>query len=391
MDAKTDIFDPDLQSLLDALVDGVLLVDPMGRIRRVNAGACRMLETSEEAAYGRTLHDLLGPSHPLVPLCDQVMASGQPLVEDGLPIQRRYGDEVEISVSLSCIDEPDGGRALVAVLRDLTIFNSLHEQVSHEEQLISYGHIAAGIAHEVKNPLGGIRGAAELLHGWSEGNDRAQRTSDMIVREVDRITALVEELMVFARGETLDVERMNIHQLLDEVVHLVEHDPAAGSIRFERSFDPSIPEIEADHARLTQVFLNLARNAVQALSDQDAGGTLEITTRMIIEHRLIGRDGKPVLTVQISLRDTGPGIPPDTLARLATPFFTTKPKGTGLGLAVSQHWVKQHAGRLRIESEPGLGTTVHVELPIDSASTGPREAAGADVKRTTANTTGESR
>jgi two-component system nitrogen regulation sensor histidine kinase GlnL len=252
-------------------------------------------------------------------------------------------------------------------MRDRTTFNTLREQFSHAEQLASYGHIAAGIAHEVKNPLGGIRGAAELLGLWAKDDDRAARTADMIVREVDRITGLVEELMVFARGEGLELTRVNVHRLLDDVIQNAELDEAAHGVEFDRLYDPSIPEIEADAARLTQVFLNLVRNAVQAMEDADAAvRRIAIVTRMPLDHRLTGLRGRAVPTVQISLRDTGPGIAPDVLARLATPFFTTKTKGTGLGLAVSRHWIDRHGGRLRIESERGEGTIVHVDLPLEA-------------------------
>jgi len=256
--------------------------------------------------------------------------------------------------------------------------DTLREQFSNAERLASYGQIAAGIAHEVKNPLGGIRGAAELLGLWAKDDERANRTADMIVREVDRITGLVEELMVFARGDRLDLSTVNVHRLLDDVIQNAELDTAAEGVAFERLYDPSIPEIEADAARLTQVFLNLVRNSIQAMEDADtAVRRVSIMTRMPLDHRLTGLHGRAIPTVQISLRDTGPGIEPHVLARLATPFFTTKTKGTGLGLAVSRHWVDRHGGRLRIESDPGHGTTAHVDLPL-KAQVRPEESTSSD-------------
>jgi len=354
----------DVEGLLDALVDGVVLVDREGRIVHLNAEACRILEISPDVGPKRTFASLLGDAHPLAKLAAEVLSTRRPAVQDGLPVQRRHGGTLEVSVSLSPLDFDVQGTSLVVVMRDRTTLNDLREQFSHEERLASYGQIAAGIAHEVKNPLGGIRGAAELLGLWARGDERAKRTADMIVREVDRITGLVEELMVFARGDRLELGPVNVHQLIDEVIQNVELDGDAPQVRFERVYDPSIPDIEADRARLTQVLLNLVRNAVQAMEEREDAGVLEITTRMPLDHRLTGLNGRAVPTVQISLRDDGPGIAWDVLARLATPFFTTKAKGTGLGLAVSRHWINRHGGRMRIESEPDRGTTVHVDLPL---------------------------
>jgi nitrogen-specific signal transduction histidine kinase len=134
----------------------------------------------------------------------------------------------------------------------------------------------------------------------------------------------------------------------------------------ERRFDPSIPELLADADRLTQVFLNLARNALQALEGR--GGCLTITTRMSLDHPLPASAAEHAPTLVIEVKDDGTGIPPALLGRLATPFFTTRPGGTGLGLAVSRHWIARHGGTLRIESTPGEGTTVRVALPLRRAA-----------------------
>jgi two-component system nitrogen regulation sensor histidine kinase GlnL len=358
---------PDFEGLLEALVDGFVVLDGQGRILRLNSEASRIFETSSELAVDRTIDDVLGEGHPLERLVAQVLETKRPAVQDGIPVVRRHGDALEVSVSLSPIDGEIEGASIVGVLRDRTMFNQLREQFSNAELLVSYGHIAAGIAHEVKNPLGGIRGAAELLGLWAGEDERAHRTAEMIVREVDRITGLVEELMVFARGDRLELSTVNVHRLIDEVIQNAELDAAAESVEFDRLYDPSIPEIEADAARLTQVFLNLVRNSIQAMEDADtAVRRLTIVTRMPLDHRLTGLNGRAIPTVQISLRDTGPGIEPEVLARLATPFFTTKAKGTGLGLAVSRHWIARHGGRLRIESEQGAGTSIHVDLPLQA-------------------------
>jgi two-component system nitrogen regulation sensor histidine kinase GlnL len=232
--------------------------------------------------------------------------------------------------------------------------------VSERERLDDFGRIAAGIAHEVKNPLGGIRGAAEILA--SRASDaKTLDAAELIVREVSRIAALVDDLMVFARSEDLEPGELNIHRVLDDVLDLLAMDPLASGIEVERAFDPSLPEIQGDADRLTQVFHNLVRNALQAMEGR---GQLTITTRMAPRSRLSAPDGRPLPTLLVEIADDGPGIPAEVLGQLATPFFTTRAGGTGLGLAVSRHWVNRHDGALHIDSTPGRGTRVRVTLPM---------------------------
>ncbi len=356
----------DLESVLDAVLDGVLLVDRKGRVEHVNAEACRMFGASSETIRGTSIDRLLDPQRRVAGLARRAVETGQPFIEDEVLLERRHGDVLTIDISVSPLfDTEQRGGALdgaVVVLRDRTITNSLREIANQEEQFASYGLIAAGIAHEVKNPLGGIRGAAELLGRWSD-DERATRAASLIVSEVDRISNLVEELMIFARGDELTLAPMNLHQVLDSVIELALMDALCDGLAIERIYDPSIPEIIADADRLRQVFLNLVRNALQAMS---AGhGQLQIETRMTLDQRLTGQDRSSVPTVQVVVSDNGCGISPEILDRLATPFFTTRERGTGLGLAVSKHWVTRHRGTLQITSPPGQGTTVRINLPLE--------------------------
>jgi two-component system nitrogen regulation sensor histidine kinase GlnL len=249
----------------------------------------------------------------------------------------------------------------VVFLRDSTIQRSLQEVVNEREALAAFGHIAAGVAHEVKNPLGGIRGAAELLA--ARANDgKTIDAAELIVREVDRITSLVDDLMLFTQGEDLRLAPANIHRVLDDVLDLLTLDPISRGVDLQRLYDPSIPDALMDTDRLTQVFLNLCRNALQAM--EGGGGTLSISTGMTIERRITASDGEQYPTLRVEIADTGPGIAPEDLDKLATPFFTTRVGGTGLGLALSRHWLARHDGTLRIESAPGKGTRVKAELPL---------------------------
>ena len=375
-----------LQSIFDAMLMGVVLLDETGRVDLANSEAARLLGTSDQQLAGTHLSDHLDADHPVSRVLAEVHRLGRAAIHDEVEVPRRQAPALPVDITVAPIREPrsaSAGEPRIAItLRDRTASKSLQEEVLEQERQESYGHIAAGIAHEVKNPLGGIRGAAELL-SMRSGDDRSKQTADLIVGEVDRISRLVDEMMVFARGDHLQVSRVNIHQLLDAMMHLLSFEKGHENVRIERRFDPSLPEIEADPARLQQIFLNLARNALQAMEGSEGGGTLTLTTRMQLEQRLVGPDGRPRPTIEIRFSDTGPGIPAPILDRLSTPFFTTKRKGTGLGLSVARHWIGRHGGRLRIASAEGQGTRVSVDLGLRPPAGAERESApgGAEASR----------
>ncbi len=354
---------PDLQGIFDALLEGVVLLDGEDRIELCNAEALRLLGASQDAARSHRLTEVIAPNHPLSAIIQRVRALDRPEIHDEIDFPRRRAAPIPVEVSVSMLTRHAEAEGAVAIaLRDRSAARSLREEVSERDRQESYAHIAAGIAHEVKNPLGGIRGAAELL-GLSAPNERSQKAAQLIVTEVDRISGLIDELMVFARGEALALERVNIHQPLDVLLDLLELESGYEEIEVERLYDPSLPDLLADPARLQQIFLNLARNAMQAMDEK--GGRITLSTRMLLEHRLVGPAGRPQPTIEVRTCDTGPGVAPDQMQRLTTPFYTTKRKGTGLGLSVARHWVRRHGGRLRISSVEGEGTCVYVDLPLE--------------------------
>jgi two-component system nitrogen regulation sensor histidine kinase GlnL len=368
----------DLQGIFDALLEGVVILDDLGRIELANSEANRILGTTRELSAGQDLTSVLGADHPVCKIVEGVLRSRRASIHDEVEIPHRLAPPIPVDIAVSILNESEKDHAGIAIaLRDRSHARRLREEISERERQESYGHIAAGIAHEVKNPLGGIRGAAELI-GMDASNDRGRKVSALIVREVDRISDLVDELMIFARGDQLKLERVKVHRPLDALLDLLQLEQGYENIEIERLYDPSLPEILADADRLRQAFLNLARNAMQAMEEE--GGTLSLSTRMLLEHRLMGADGRPQPTIEISFADTGPGIPSNILSRLSTPFFTTKQKGTGLGLSVARHWIRRHGGRLRIESTEGQGTRVNVDLPLrppanDTSDTNPTNEA----------------
>jgi len=352
----------DLTGVLDAVIAGILVLDGEGRVELVNSAACGFLETSAEATLDQSVESVFGAGHPISRMVRTVIRTGGSASENELRLVRRSEDDLIVDAAVSPLfDEAGPPTGAVLVLRDRTIQKSLEKLVEDRESIQAFGSIAAGIAHEVKNPLGGIRGAAELLAERTE-EPRTKEIAEIIVREVHRIAALVDDLMAFTAGDAIRLGPINIHRVLDEVLELGGLDPISANIDIQRWYDPSIPEMQADGDRLAQVFLNLSRNAFQAMAG--SSGTLVVRTRMPLDHRIASEQGGQIPTLLIEFVDSGPGIAPDVLQKLATPFYTTRADGTGLGLAMSRNWIARHGGTLQIESTQGSGTTVRVALPL---------------------------
>jgi two-component system nitrogen regulation sensor histidine kinase GlnL len=223
----------------------------------------------------------------------------------------------------------------------------------------------SGLAHEIKNPLTGIKGAAELLAGLFPSEHRAQQYCGLIMEGVSRITDLIEQVLSVSGPQRLKKAPINIHLVLHRALGMAGlFPPGASTIRVDQIFDPSLPEVLGDAAALEGVFLNLFRNAIEAIGP--ASGTIRLRTRIESEFRLrMGREQRRFLRVEVS--DSGPGMAPETEAQLFTPFFTTKPAGSGLGLVLSQRIIALHQGKLWAErsEETGLtGMTFKVTLPL---------------------------
>jgi two-component system nitrogen regulation sensor histidine kinase GlnL len=351
-----------VRAVLDAVPGGVVVLDRAGAVELLNAEACRILGMSGEALCGAPVGRLLGADHALARLARDAIALGRSSQEAEQEVENRLEGDLLVDVAASPLFDAEGGvDGAVLVLRDRTLQQSLQSQVAGRERLAAFGRVAAGLAHEIKNPLGGIRGAAELVTLRSP-DPKTREAAELVLREVQRIASLLDDFAVLSE-RALRLGETNLHRVLDGVLDLLAVDPLGARARVERLYDPSIPELLADADRLAQIFLNLARNALQALP-AEGGGRLTITTRMLQGQRLRLEDGAHVPAVAVELRDTGCGIPAELLEQVRTPFFTTRAEGTGLGLAVAEYWCTRHGGALELSSEPGRGTTVRVRLPL---------------------------
>jgi two-component system nitrogen regulation sensor histidine kinase GlnL len=349
-----------LEAILDSLAVGVLAVDAQGRTELQNAEASRILGVSAKVTLGQRLEESLGARHPVLQHVAEALHNQRRVSAHACLLPQRSGEEVLIvdlaAAPVGIGDEVDGA---VLTLRDQTIGRELESLFDQRARSELFTQLASGFAHEIRNPLGGIRGAAELLQGKLENED-LQRYPKLIREETERILRLLDDLAQLTRGGDLRLQRVNLHQVLDNLVELQRQAPAWQGIKVRREYDPSIPELELDSDRITQVFLNVIRNAVQAMGKQ---GCLVLRTRIGAEFHISAEEERPTRMVCVDVEDTGPGIPDEDLPHVFTPFFTRRDRGTGLGLAVAQHWVVRHRGRIQVFNLPEHGARIRVQLP----------------------------
>ncbi len=349
-----------LDAIFGSLRVGVLAVDSDGRVELQNPEASRILGLSGVATLGRPLAESLGPQHPAVTVLETALHDRREVAEHGRRLRDRMGGRaLVVDLTASPIGVGRETRGAVLSLADRTIGLELEDLLGQRARSELFAQLAAGIAHELRNPLGGIRGAAELLLG-KVADPAQQHYAELIRAETERMRRLLDDLAELTRGADLRPRHANLHRVIDDLVELHSHSESWRGIRVLREYDPSIPEFEFDPDRTTQVLLNLVRNAVQAMAGK---GTLTLRTRIESGYHLEhGADRARM--VRVDVEDTGPGIPDEDLPLLFTPFFTRRAEGTGLGLAVAQHWTVRQGGRIQVTSRVGMGTRMRVELPL---------------------------
>jgi two-component system nitrogen regulation sensor histidine kinase GlnL len=348
------------EHILASLSDGVVVLDPACRVVIFNPAMEEMTGISSRRVIGAALATLLPKESPIPERVFTTLETGHPFFAPDAEWPCWDGEPLPTSLTISTILDKVGetlGAALV--VKDLRRIKALEESQRPTERLTAFGVLAAAMAHEIKNPLLGIRGAAQLLREELP-SDESREYTDVIIREADRLNALMEEMLDFARPHPLTRTLVNLHEVLDSVIALERPSCTVREVQIRQQYDPSLPDIWADRNHLTQAFLNLIRNAWEAMPH---GGTLTLTTKRSSEPTRLGPGGGPMLVVELA--DEGVGIPVEIQQKLYTPFFTTKAKGSGLGLAISHRIIEEHGGRLVIKSTPGQGTTVRVYLSVN--------------------------
>jgi PAS domain S-box-containing protein len=354
----------DSEALLAGLPDAVLGVDERLRIVLWNPAAEALLGRSARRALGRALRELFPPDTSLIRHLTDTLTTGESRSESEAVVDGGDGRPVYVSIVTAPLADKTGAlTAAVAVVRDVTRLHQLEADMRRGETLAAAGQIAMGLAHEIRNPLGAIRGAVQLLKRELADEARWGEYIEVLLNEVDRVNRIIEMLLDLGRPGTLRPRPLNIHQLLERVALMSEEMASQHGVQIVRRYDPSMPPIVADEDRIVQLFHNLVRNGIEAMP---GGGRLTLITRLSMDPLFakvdLGRGLKSMAEIQVA--DEGEGISAATRAKLFTPFFTTKSGGLGLGLALCHRIVEEHKGAIQVASEPGKGTAVSCFLPV---------------------------
>jgi len=338
------------EAILNVLPLPVIVVGNDNRVVEANLAAQSFFQMSRSVLRRHRLAEIVPFGSPLLSLIDQVRANGGSVSEYRVDIGTpRIGtDKI---VDLYATLESDDVQDVVIMLQEKTIAEKMDRQLTHRGAARSISAMGSMLAHEIKNPLSGIRGAAQLLE--TSVMDEDQSLLRLICDETDRIVKLVDRFENFADGGPVERESINIHSVLEHVKRLATSG-FARHIRFSENYDPSLPHIWCNKDQLIQVFLNLVKNAAEAIGPDSVDGEIEISTAYRTGVRMVvpGSNSRVALPLEICIRDNGPGVPEDLMRSLFDPFISTKASGTGLGLALVSKIIGDHGGVVECESLP---------------------------------------
>ena len=354
--------DTSWEQILTSLEDGVITVDPAGRIVYFNEAAETLTEISAANARRSHLEQLFRREPWLLELVRKTQPPRQESARGEGDFVTRRGRKTPVSVTASPLRDAAGGFiGSILLLRDDKHRKELEEDLKRADRLAMMGTLAAGLAHEVRNPLGGIKGAAQLLRRAVEADPSLRAYTDIMIREVDRVNQLIEQLLDLSQPWQLDFAPINIHEILEEVLLLEGQSAPEKAVTVKKQFDPSLPPVKGDRAQLMQVFLNLVKNAYQAMNH---GGNLTLATRLETDFHVRAHGRRRSRFIWVDITDNGAGIKEEDLPHIFSPFFTTKNSGTGLGLATCYRIINAHGGLIRVESSEQSGTTFKVSLVV---------------------------
>jgi PAS domain S-box-containing protein len=345
-------------SILSSLTTGVVTIDLEGRVVTLNPAAELLTGFFAGEAAGRYCTDLFARSEEIGDVLMETLASRRPLVGVAVTLTRRNGMALPVELSTAPLQGSDGKDiGVVGVVRDLTAMRALEHRLQRSDRLAALGTLAAGLAHEIKNPLTSILTFSRHLSRRFGDELFREKFQKVVPRELERINEIVDRLLALARPERLHFTTVELPALLDTVIELYANEIETKQTLVLRDYARDVPTIYADENAIYQAFVNLVANALDAMGPHGQLtlrlGWAEGPTRRAYHRR-----------VRIEIEDTGQGIPSAERDRIFNPFYTTKEGGTGLGLALTHKIIEEHRGSIDVASTPGVGTTFRVVLPL---------------------------
>lgn len=348
--------------LVDSLFSGVIAASHDGNLTVFNREAQRITGRSSSETLTQPLNVL---PHPLDTLLRETLESGAATANQDYALPQESGEPIPLRVSSSVIYGHAGKRlGAFLVINDLTAIRQLELQVRRTDRLASLGTLAAGMAHEIKNPLVSIKTFTQLLPERYDDADFRETFSSLVGGEVKRIDSIVNQLLRFSRPSKPVLAAISLHDLLNSALKLLQQQMRSKDIQLATSFTTAPDKINADGDQLSQAFINFFLNAIESMQQ---GGTLTVTTTLPAPGHPAGAwwNGHPDRSmILIGIQDTGEGIPAADLSHIFDPFFTTKAQGTGLGLSVAHGIIHEHGGLIDVKSAPGYGTTFTIAIPL---------------------------
>jgi two-component system, NtrC family, nitrogen regulation sensor histidine kinase GlnL len=359
--------------ILEGMAGAVITVDGDKRVMSFNPVAEIVFGYPQEVVVGKPLIQVIpdqGDNRPFFELLNEAIRQGRGCAGQDVSVITHQGERIRMRVSLSLLKGDAGTRVgILATFKNLAEIQRLRDQLQRADQLMTLGTMTAGIAHEIRNPLGSISGLLQLLREDLEGDEHKLTYIDTIMKATDRINNLIEDLLTLANPSLTRSEIRQINALLQETIGFARFDNLAKKVEIQEQYDPEVAPVQVDSEKLGQAFLNIVRNAIQATP---VGGTITIRTMSFLKkpasETAQGEEG-----VRILFANTGSYIPPENYKQIFTPFFSTKKEGSGLGLSITKQIILAHGGSIEVESSEGEGTTFCVELP--AAARESREAA----------------
>ncbi len=357
-------------NILASMTDGLVTLDLEGRVVTWNAMAEHLTRLAAEEIRGQPAGDVFRESKEFCELLLDTMTQRRAFAHVAVSFHRPDGQGLPVEMSTSPLKGAEGqDLGVVGIFRDMTAQRELEAQLRRADRLAALGTLAAGVAHEIRNPLVFVRTFTQMVPAKHADEEFRAKFAEMIPGELDRINEIVEGLLELSRPASLNFAMIPLHPLLERVVGVYAGQLESQRIVVQRRFDPSVESVWADGEHLYRVLVNLVLNAIQAMDRGE--GCLTLTTRRLapgdpLTQAKARSTPQPILEeyIAIDVGDTGPGIPEEITEKLFTPFFTTKQKkGTGLGLALALRTVEDHGGGITFRSQVGIGTVFTVVLP----------------------------